>query len=308
MDAGGEKCGDAAAEGGDLYAVLGLKKECSEAELKVAYRKLAKVFYSMKWGSLMILSNCSTEMAPGQMLVLQQREAHGGSQGEVPRDPGRLFRSQSSFSQHPHTIHPPHCSVPSIFANHPFTLLSDANKRLLYDVGVYDDEDDEESMQGMGDFIGEMAQMMSQAQPTRQESFEELQQLFVDMFQSDIDSGFCNRTAKAHQFQGPAKSRTCSTSPSSSPSPPPTTAKDAEVPSCNGFNKRGSSALDSGKPPKPVEGGAGQNQAGFCFGVSDTKETPKLPGQNASRRRNGRKQKLSSKHDVSSEDETAAGS
>jgi hypothetical protein len=89
------------------------------------------------------------------------------------------------------------------------------------------------------------------------------------MFQSDIDSGFCNRTAKAHQFQGPAKSRTCSTSPSSSPSPPPpTTAKDAEVPTCNVFNKRGSSALDSGKPPKPVEGGAGQNQAGFCFGVS----------------------------------------
>lgn len=47
MDAGGEKCGDAAAEGGegggDLYAVLGLKKECSDAELKVAYRKLAKV-------------------------------------------------------------------------------------------------------------------------------------------------------------------------------------------------------------------------------------------------------------------------
>jgi len=195
---------------------------------------------------------------------------------------------------------PSHCSC---------AVLSDANKRLLYDVGVYDDEDDEESMQGMGDFIGEMAQMMSQAQPTRQESFEELQQLFVDMFQSDIDSGFCNRTAKAHQFQGPTKSRTCSTSPSSSPSPPsPTTAKDAEVPTCNGFNKRGSSALDSGKPPKPVEGGAGQNQAGFCFGVSDTKETPKLPGQNASRRRNGRKQKLSSKHDVSSEDETAAGS
>jgi hypothetical protein len=44
MDAGVEKCGDAAAEGGgDLYAVLGLKKECSDADLKVAYRKLAKV-------------------------------------------------------------------------------------------------------------------------------------------------------------------------------------------------------------------------------------------------------------------------
>jgi hypothetical protein len=48
MDAGGEKCSDAAAAeggegGGDLYAVLGLKKECSDADLKVAYRKLAKV-------------------------------------------------------------------------------------------------------------------------------------------------------------------------------------------------------------------------------------------------------------------------
>ena len=43
-------------------------------------------------------------------------------------------------------------------------------------------------MQGMGDFLGEMAHMMSQTRPARQESFEELQQLFVDMFQSDIVS------------------------------------------------------------------------------------------------------------------------
>jgi len=44
MDAGAEKCRDtAAAAGSDLYAVLGLKKECSDTELKVAYRKLAMV-------------------------------------------------------------------------------------------------------------------------------------------------------------------------------------------------------------------------------------------------------------------------
>jgi hypothetical protein len=46
MAAGGDKCGDTAAvrdAGSDLYAVLGLKKECSDAELKVAYRKLAMV-------------------------------------------------------------------------------------------------------------------------------------------------------------------------------------------------------------------------------------------------------------------------
>lgn len=174
-------------------------------------------------------------------------------------------------------------------------VLSDANKRFLYDVGVYEDEDDEDSLQGMGDFIGEMAQMMSQVRPTRQESFEELQQLFVDMFQSDLDSGFCNGPTKNHQVQGQGRSRTSSTSPSLSPFPPPI-VMEAEVPSCNGFNKRGSSAMDSGKPPRPVEAGVGdQHCNGFCFGMSDTKQVP-----NTSKRRNGRKQKLSSKHDVSS--------
>jgi hypothetical protein len=29
--------------GADLYAVLGLKKECTDAELRVAYRRLAMV-------------------------------------------------------------------------------------------------------------------------------------------------------------------------------------------------------------------------------------------------------------------------
>nr|CAB3451278.1 unnamed protein product [Digitaria exilis] len=311
MDAGGEKCGgDAAGEAGsDLYAVLGLKKECSDAELKVAYRKLA-----MRWHP----DKCSSSNSVKHMEEAKEK----------------FQEIQSAYS-----------------------VLSDANKRFLYDVGVYNDEDDEDSLQGMGDFIGEMAQMMSQARPTRQESFEELQQLFVDMFQSDLDSGFCNGPTKGHQVHGQTQSRTSSTSPSSSPSPPPPNiVMEAEVRSCNGFNKRCSSAMDSAKPPRPVEAGAGQSQAGFCFGVnalvinsipillclitmqcgrkysylnlsdyvifkrllwpttlsfhivlqmSDTKQAPKARGQNTSRRRNGRKQKLSSKHDVSSEDDTA---
>ena len=42
---GGDKSdgGEPAAGGVDLYAVLGLRKECSDADLKVAYRKLAMV-------------------------------------------------------------------------------------------------------------------------------------------------------------------------------------------------------------------------------------------------------------------------
>jgi hypothetical protein len=183
-------------------------------------------FYSMKKLPL-IPSDCSVAMASGQVLLLQQREALGGSQGEVPGDPERLFRSQSSFSQHPPSLALCLCSIlatptaPVTMINQQLmnlkplnrpiygllvnlfhgvlmlpshcscAVLSDANKRFLYDVGVYNAEDDEDSvsilmllvflnfgynsgvmiffywqLKGMGDFIGEMAQMMSQAPPT----------------------------------------------------------------------------------------------------------------------------------------------
>ncbi|CAI0419259.1 unnamed protein product [Linum tenue] len=73
-----------------------------------------------------------------------------------------------------------------------YSVLSDANKRFLYDVGAYhsDDDDDED---GMGDFLNEMADMMSQTEPTvetGEESFEQLQDLFNEMFNVDIESSF----------------------------------------------------------------------------------------------------------------------
>ncbi|GKV09754.1 hypothetical protein SLEP1_g21205 [Rubroshorea leprosula] len=69
-----------------------------------------------------------------------------------------------------------------------YSVLSDANKRFLYDVGAYDSDDDEN---GMGDFLNEMAIMMNQTKPNengREETFEELQKLFADMFQDDIEA------------------------------------------------------------------------------------------------------------------------
>ncbi|KAM0874683.1 hypothetical protein ACQ4PT_037241 [Festuca glaucescens] len=257
MASGGDRCGGepAAGTGGDLYAVLGLKKECSDADLKGAYRKLA-----MKWHP----DRCSSSSSTKHMVEAKEK----------------FQQIQGAYS-----------------------VLSDANKRFLYDVGVYEEEEDEDSLQGMGDFLGEMAHMMNQTRPTRQESFEELQQLFVDMFQSDIDSGFCNGSAKDQCDPFQRQTRTSSTSPSSSPSPPPPLATEVDVPSCNGINKRGSSAMGSGKPPRAGDVGAGHAQPEFCFGKSDAKQAPKARGGNASGRRNGQKQKLSSKHDVSSEDE-----
>ncbi|XP_006648013.1 chaperone protein DnaJ-like [Oryza brachyantha] len=258
MATGGGKCGDAVGEGGgsDLYSVLGLKKECSDADLKLAYRKLA-----MRWHP----DKCSSSSSAEHMEEAKEK----------------FQEIQGAYS-----------------------VLSDSNKRFLYDVGVYDDDDNDDSLQGMGDFIGEMAQMMSQTRPTRQESFEELQQLFVDMFQADLDSGFCNGHSKGYRTQAQSQTRTPSTSPSTSPSPPPPVSTEAKSPSCNGINKRDSSAMDSGKPPRASEVGVGQSQSGFCFGRSDAKPGAGTRGGNtaSSRRRNGRKQKVSSKHDVSSED------
>lgn len=114
-------------------------------------------------------------------------------------------------------------------------VLSDSGKRLLYDVGVYDSHD-EQDVSGMGDFFGEMAEMMSQATPT--DSFEELQQLFVDMFEADlVAGGFGGVPPTGRRVQAPAPSPSCTTSGQARPS-------------CNmGANKRRSSAMGSGMPP-----------------------------------------------------------
>lgn len=67
-----------------------------------------------------------------------------------------------------------------------YSVLSDENKRFLYDAGVYEDDDDDE----MGDFLDEMAVMMNETkgQVSGSESFEQLQDLFMEMFESDLNS------------------------------------------------------------------------------------------------------------------------
>uniref|UniRef100_A0A0E0L8X7 J domain-containing protein n=1 Tax=Oryza punctata TaxID=4537 RepID=A0A0E0L8X7_ORYPU len=189
----------------DLYAVLGLSRECTDADLRLAYRKLAMIWHP---------DRCS---------------AAGGSAAGVDEAKERFQEIQGAYS-----------------------VLSDSNKRFLYDVGVYDgnndddggDDDDEADLSGMGDFLGEMAQMMNQATPT--ESFEELQQLFVDMFHDDIDAGLCRSTMPpSWPF------------PSSPPPPATTGARSPAAASRKGVNKRCSPAMDSGL------GGLGIS--GFCF-------------------------------------------
>ncbi|CAL9137167.1 unnamed protein product [Musa textilis] len=229
MAAGEEKIGD-------FYSVLGLRKECSEAELRIAYKKLA-----MRWHP----DKCS---------------ASGNHQ--------RMEEAKEKFQE----------------IQKAYSVLSDSSKRFLYDVGIYDNEDDNDE-KGMGDFIGEIAQMMSQTKSGENghDNFEELQQMFLDMFQDDLDAGFGDSSIYSGPQARPTDSLNCSM---------PSGPQFADGGS-NGSNKRGNSG-------KAKLDGLENSATGFCFGLNDAGQSSKGKGSTNSKRRNGRKQKVSSKHDVSS--------
>ncbi|XVF27118.1 hypothetical protein REPUB_Repub14bG0079100 [Reevesia pubescens] len=127
-----------------------------------------------------------------------------------------------------------------------YSVLSDANKRFLYDVGAYDSDDDQN---GMGDFLNEMAVMMSQTKSSEngEESFEKLQELFEEMFQSDIDSF------------GSSGQSTTSCSDSSSI---------ASYGESSSSNKRNSSDMSSGETRRECTSSFDAQFHGFYLGVS----------------------------------------
>ncbi|XP_020588537.1 uncharacterized protein LOC110030253 [Phalaenopsis equestris] len=138
----------------------------------------------------------------------------------------------------------------------------------------------------MGDFVDEMVHMMKQTKPNDndQESFEDLQKLFMDMFEDDLDpSRFsCGWVPAANTMAASSSNGYCN----------------AETVDCSGGGKRRGSVLvsASGKTKlQEFDGGS----AGFCFGTNEAMPSSVGRGSN---RRNGRKQKTSSKHDLSSND------
>ncbi|XVF27119.1 hypothetical protein REPUB_Repub14bG0079100 [Reevesia pubescens] len=150
-----------------------------------------------------------------------------------------------------------------------YSVLSDANKRFLYDVGAYDSDDDQNE--------------------NGEESFEKLQELFEEMFQSDIDSF------------GSSGQSTTSCSDSSSI---------ASYGESSSSNKRNSSDMSSGETRRECTSSFDAQFHGFYLGVEHKQDIRQQRGTRGgmvgtaggSRRRNGRKQKVSSSHDVSSND------
>ena len=78
-----------------------------------------------------------------------------------------------------------------------------------------------------------------------QDSFEELQQLFVDMFQADlVAGGFGGAPPMGRRVKTPAPSASCTSGP---------TFAQARPSSNNGVNKRCSPAMGSGMPSWTVQ-------------------------------------------------------
>ncbi|KAG5538012.1 hypothetical protein RHGRI_025189 [Rhododendron griersonianum] len=223
----------------DFYAVLGLEKECSAAELRNAYKNLA-----MRWHP----DRCT---------------ASGNA--EYTEEAKKKFQGiQQAYS-----------------------VLSDTNKRFLYDVGFYDSDDDQN---GMGDFLNEMVDIMCQDECNEngEESFEELQELYEELFQSDIEAFGSTSPIVNHSSCSSSSYASCGESSDAS-------------------NKRNSSEMYSGRAKN--DSGFDAHYEGFCFGAE---ENPKkrgkaaaaggIPKGGAVTRQHGRKQKVSSGHDVSSDD------
>lgn len=175
----------------DFYEVLGLKKGCTDAELKNAYKKLAMIWHP---------DRCS---------------AFGNSK-HVEESKKKFQAIQEAYS-----------------------VLSNANKRFMYDVGVYESDDDEN---GMADFLSEMAVLMRQNKPAENgaESFEELKDLFEEMFESDIEESHSSSSQTGSATSHSSFFSSCGESLTS--------------------NKRGSSEMSNSK----VEDAQFQ---GFCVGT-----------------------------------------
>ncbi|KAK9228917.1 hypothetical protein WN944_021874 [Citrus x changshan-huyou] len=156
--------------------------------------------------------------------------------------------------------------------------------------GVYDSDDDGDN-NGMGDFLNEMAAMMSQTQTNEngEETFEELQNLFEEMFQGDNDAF--------------GSSSQCTSSCSNSSS---SYVSYTEI---SNPNKRNSCEMNSTKSNTEGTSSFNTHFQSFCEGVEHQQDFKKgkgigggTAGEARSSRREGRKQKLSPSHDVSSND------
>ncbi|KAK6122359.1 hypothetical protein DH2020_043869 [Rehmannia glutinosa] len=65
-----------------------------------------------------------------------------------------------------------------------YSVLSDRRKRVMYDAGLYDRDDEDDEVEGFADFLQEMVSLMNDARKEEKNySIEELQSMFWEMAQ-----------------------------------------------------------------------------------------------------------------------------
>lgn len=99
-----------------------------------------------------------------------------------------------------------------------YSVLSDEGKRSMYDAGFLDLLEEDE---GMGDFLHDLMNMMDNNAAAEEESLEDLQRTFVEMFGGDLAKMMENddKTTKKRTRDGgssvraaPKRSNSCGTS------------------------------------------------------------------------------------------------
>ncbi|KAF8394626.1 hypothetical protein HHK36_020840 [Tetracentron sinense] len=90
-----------------------------------------------------------------------------------------------------------------------YSVLSDKGKRSIYDAGLYDPFEEED--EGFCDFMQEMLSMMDNVRD-EEDSFEDLQKMFVEMAGGDVMKHDCNekRTAGKRNTKGDTAKRNTS--------------------------------------------------------------------------------------------------
>ncbi|KAH9755445.1 J domain-containing protein [Citrus sinensis] len=157
MDGGG------GSNGGSLsyYAILGIRKDASFSDIRSAYHKLAMVtiLTSFHKSTTFFFSRQKFSDRLKLFFLVIMKKWHPDRSA---KNPGVAGEAKCRFQQ----------------IQEAYSVLSDENKRSMYDAGLYDPlEEEDEDFYG---FVQEMVSMMNNVKDEG-DSFEDLQRMFVEM-------------------------------------------------------------------------------------------------------------------------------
>ncbi|KAI3453116.1 hypothetical protein Pfo_009779 [Paulownia fortunei] len=82
-----------------------------------------------------------------------------------------------------------------------YSVLSDRGKRVLYDAGLFDRDEEDDEVEGFADFVQEMVSLMNDARKEEKNySIEELQSMFWEMAQG-FEPPEWNNSAQQHTYE-----------------------------------------------------------------------------------------------------------